>query len=526
MRNALSQNAGLASNPANGINNIPLQDGVGGGGQALGGAGGGGVDGTPENVIPVLQKIANEAPGQWFSHFDELNNIDFQSPDMSELKTQILGAMQTNQNAQKQTTDPSTGKKDPTPADLANRMIEKVNMMKQQNDTQQAQQKKLEAEEAQQNPQAQGQQNIVPAFNLHEYRTADKGKKKHDSRGNPFKVLMGKIGKLRDHGLGKSDVKRYLTKTTTFNEELIEKAIDIVTDRNKKTHRDEKDDVEKDDKATEASVKGVSRYAEAEWLESEMASQAESSPVVVVEETVCEETNPSNPSAIKPGQNGGRRHEVDPPLKRISFNLREYRLAEGLLDSGSEPLGGGVVGEPAVAHDECAMDVPLNEAAKTEAPAVPFKMHVLKKHDQHELLDGTPIHEFRKDHDVHLKVSPMKNQAKEVTEGDGWKMTVDYPSSPKVASYNHSEFRAAQFANSEKEDGVYGIAPDFAKRSTAELMSRSCFLMSLDKFNANDKHNEGRKAADKSGVKAELKAIRKALETRGFNPDEMKALYG
>jgi hypothetical protein len=73
-------------------------------------------------------------------------------------------------------------------------------------------------------------------FNLFKYSQKNDYKKKK-SRGNPFRVLMGKVGKLLDHGLEKRDIVRYLMKEKIWNEETIAKAVGIVKEYNKKKHR-------------------------------------------------------------------------------------------------------------------------------------------------------------------------------------------------------------------------------------------------------------------------------------------------
>lgn len=80
-----------------------------------------------------------------------------------------------------------------------------------------------------------GQRMSETGFNLQKFsqkKTDDKKK----SRGNPFRVLMGKVGKLLDHGLERRDVVRYLLKEKIWNEDTIEKSIKIVKDYNKKKH--------------------------------------------------------------------------------------------------------------------------------------------------------------------------------------------------------------------------------------------------------------------------------------------------
>lgn len=71
-------------------------------------------------------------------------------------------------------------------------------------------------------------------FNLQKY--AQQVPKKKKTRGNPFRVLMGKIGKLLDHGLERRDIVRYLLKDKVWNQQTIEKAVKVVKDYNKKKH--------------------------------------------------------------------------------------------------------------------------------------------------------------------------------------------------------------------------------------------------------------------------------------------------
>jgi len=74
------------------------------------------------------------------------------------------------------------------------------------------------------------------SFNYNKYAQSKKQDKKK-TRGNPFRVLMGKIGKLLDHGLEKREITRYLLKEKIWNEETISKAVGIVKEYNKKKHR-------------------------------------------------------------------------------------------------------------------------------------------------------------------------------------------------------------------------------------------------------------------------------------------------
>ena len=48
---------------------------------------------------------------------------------------------------------------------------------------------------------------------------------------------MGQVGKLLDHGLEKRDIVRYIGRKGFFDEKMIEKAVEIVKEYNKKKHR-------------------------------------------------------------------------------------------------------------------------------------------------------------------------------------------------------------------------------------------------------------------------------------------------
>jgi hypothetical protein len=100
----------------------------------------------------------------------------------------------------------------------------------------------------------------------------------------------------------------------------------------------------------------------------------------------------------------------------------------------------------------------------------------------------------------------------------------------RLASMTDEEFdkliqtRISQKSDSNKEEGVYEVKADFTKRSTSELMARATWLMSLKEYGKDTPQGDGKKAADTKGVTTELKAIRKALEDRGFDADELATL--
>jgi hypothetical protein len=89
---------------------------------------------------------------------------------------------------------------------------------------------------------------LSEAKNVYNNSKTAQVKKKKKTRGNPFRVLMGKVGKLLDHGVEKSDIVRYISKLKYWNKETIERAIDIVKEYNKKLEQD-KDKDEKSEKS-------------------------------------------------------------------------------------------------------------------------------------------------------------------------------------------------------------------------------------------------------------------------------------
>jgi hypothetical protein len=309
-----------ASNPANGINNIQMQGGIDAAGTMNAPAASSGV--KPKEAIKILSEVVSSGvnAAQHKAIIEDLYNR-LSNPNIQAKVGKLLQALEKNNDPRTQTKDPQTGLKDPTASQIASQIIVEIENMEKQNEkTSQA------------------------TFNLRIAQEVKK-KKKRDSRGNPFKVLMGKIGKLMDHGIPKRDTIRFIMKDGHWNEETVEKAYNLVRDYNKKKHRKDKKLKEVQDKEADVQNK-----------DTRMSSQ---------------------------------------------FNLNRYAQTSLELD------------------------------------------------------------------------------------------------------------------------GLYGIQPDWTKRSTAELIMRATYLMALQDFDKNSQHNEGKKAANKKGASAQLKEIRKALEERGFDKDEL-----
>jgi hypothetical protein len=128
---------------------------------------------------------------------------------------QLLNALQFNSESNKQSINPITNQKYPSPREIA---VEIKKMFNEQLNKQSSAYN-YKISEKKQNTNA-------PKY--------EQNKDKH-KRGNPFKVLMGMAGKLLNHGVEKSDAVRYIKKKFDgFDNETIERAIDIVKDYNKK----------------------------------------------------------------------------------------------------------------------------------------------------------------------------------------------------------------------------------------------------------------------------------------------------
>ena len=201
----------LGSNPATsdqvGATNMPLNQTAGE------------PNGVPgKEIISVLNKIVNFEASNKDILISELESLLTKLSD-EEIKnkiSKIISAIHMASDPRKQTIDPETGKKDPGPQELAQKLIQIVH----------------HKESSANNP---SENNMESKASLYNHKTAQKViKKKKKTRGNPFRVLMGKVGKLLDHGVEKNDIVRFIAKEKKWDNETIGKAVDIVKDYNKK----------------------------------------------------------------------------------------------------------------------------------------------------------------------------------------------------------------------------------------------------------------------------------------------------
>jgi hypothetical protein len=190
----------MASNPANGINNIPLN--------------GENIEGVTKDEMRQLIKKIKASDG----NFSELSNEvtltadKVQDNDLRHQLDKLSKALLMSNNNETRTKDPITKELDPSYSDIANKIEETY---------------------------------LVEAKNVYNNSKTAQVKKKKKTRGNPFRVLMGKVGKLLDHGVDKNDIVRYISKLKYWNKETIERAVDIVKEYNKKLEQGK--DKDKDD---------------------------------------------------------------------------------------------------------------------------------------------------------------------------------------------------------------------------------------------------------------------------------------
>ena len=205
--NKLSQTAPpLASNPANGINNISLN------GESVEGV-------TKDEMRQLMNKVksAND-------NFSELSNEvtviadKVQDKNLKHQLDKLSKALLMSNSNRTRTKDPITQELDPSYSDIANKIEQTY---------------------------------LSEAKNVYNNSKTAQVKKKKKTRGNPFRVLMGKVGKLLDHGVEKSDIVRYISKLKYWNKETIERAVDIVKEYNKKLEqgKDKDDKPEKSEKS-------------------------------------------------------------------------------------------------------------------------------------------------------------------------------------------------------------------------------------------------------------------------------------
>lgn len=206
--NKLSQIAPpLASNPANGINNIPLNSEE--------------VEGVTKDEMRQLMKKVKAANDNYGELSDEVTLIAdrVQDKNLRHQLYKLSKALVMSNNNRTRTKDPITQELDPSYTDIANKIEETY---------------------------------LSEAKNVYNNSKTAQVKKKKKTRGNPFRVLMGKVGKLLDHGVEKNDIVRYISKLKYWNKETIERAVDIVKEYNKKLEQG-KDKDEKPGKSEKTS---------------------------------------------------------------------------------------------------------------------------------------------------------------------------------------------------------------------------------------------------------------------------------
>ena len=162
---------------------------------------------SSNNPSKLTEKITTVADG-------------IQNKDLQKKFYQLADSTQMASDPRKRTKDPQTNKYDPDHVEYADKI-----------------EREFLAE-------------VKPVYNFRQSQKVQQRKKK--TRGNPFRVLMGKVGKLLDHGVAKNDIVRTIAKLKYWDKPMIEKAVEIVKEYNKK--KKTKDDVTEKSALNEKTV--------------------------------------------------------------------------------------------------------------------------------------------------------------------------------------------------------------------------------------------------------------------------------
>lgn len=233
-----------------GTTNIPLS------GTAAGGQSGDGSFNNPDYVIGLLNQIKNKNSQQLKQYLPVLEKIvnDIQDPSMKKVLSGVYFTIRDNssvnsgqvnnslmpQNVQ-QVVESAIGQ-----LEIFNNAL-KSNGQNKSGEVNNTQTATASPSQVLFSPGAggNGMSGMLPVKTIQKMlnsplgntRTSQIIKKKKKTRGNPFKVLMGKVGKLLDHGLNKNQVVKHVARLKFWNKETVEKAVDIVKDYNRKKYR-------------------------------------------------------------------------------------------------------------------------------------------------------------------------------------------------------------------------------------------------------------------------------------------------
>lgn len=239
-----SQN-NTATNPVtgNGYKNILLQGSPGGGA--------GQMTMSAKELIKILDDIINPDVETTEAHLQKILDAQQYFQELAADLQALYGALKNNTNNVQTISLEHENEKLPTGPDLAKSLKERlVTQMKMKEDT------KVKQPEV----------NAKNYFNLVKFAAGKgKGREERDkkkTRGNPFRVLMGQVGKLLDHGISKKDIVRYIAKKNMWNEETISKAVDVVTEYSKKKRAKEKKFQEKESSSSFNFAKFAARDIE------------------------------------------------------------------------------------------------------------------------------------------------------------------------------------------------------------------------------------------------------------------------
>jgi hypothetical protein len=249
-QNRFAQVGGLASVPGQspGLVNIPLNQpagqnpvgtpGIQGEGSTFSAINSSQPGVSLDEILYILDRVAKSNNAEEVQVLkSEVSKIksQLQTPELVKMFDTLEKAIDVNSDRRQQTRNPSTGEKEPLAQDIAAETARRVKQM---------------GKTMENIP----NQNIKEAQKKPSNNEGDPKKKK--TRGNPFRVLMGQVGKLLDHGMSKRDIVKYILRKGYWTEDTISKAVGVVKDYNKK----KKSKPEKSKKS--ASTFNLHRYSQ------------------------------------------------------------------------------------------------------------------------------------------------------------------------------------------------------------------------------------------------------------------------
>lgn len=300
-------------------------------------------------------------------------------------------------------------------------------------------------------------------------------------KGNPFKVLMGRVQKLLDHGIDeRNQVVRTLMrqKGNRWKRETIEKAFTIVKDRNVRDERARKDGIPVETPQPKAASFNMAEHLGMKRKAEGIAGQHNESPEI----TQLRDNNGSLPKYAWPGgypmyyldkmnnvlcpDCANENDDYTDPLVAHDVNYEDTDLS---CDHCSNPI------EAAYADDTAAPEGELVEPEGEPAPVLSFNM---------------------------AEYLGMKRKAE----------------NEKPEKEIHRPMR----------DSLYSVDRPLESLSLGELVSRLQYAVTASNSETTmiGENLVAYRGVDKAASNSQAEAIRAELKRRGYNSDTLKQVYG